>query len=245
MGAIYQLEHEVAYYECDLNQNMTFPAVVSIAIKASTEQSDQLERGSDYVEKLGLTWIITQYEMTIQRLPKVEENIKIFTEPTEYNRFFCYRDFWFEDQEGNELLRITAAFALMGIENRKVSSVNEELMAPYDSPKVKKIRRWRKIESVKDGEKKDYHVRFYDLDSNHHVNNAVYFNWIIDVLGYYFLTTYQPKEVSIRYDKEVSYGNEIESWSQVKRAEDILTCHEIRLGDQLCCEANIKWKQKD
>ena len=39
-----------------------------------------------------------------------------------------------------------------------------------------------------------YRVRFYDIDSNQHVNNAMYFNWIIDVLGYDFLTTHIPEK---------------------------------------------------
>ncbi len=38
----------------------------------------------------------------------------------------------------------------------------------------------------------------------------MYFNWIIDVLGYDFLTTHVPEKVIIRFDKEVEYGNEIE-----------------------------------
>ena len=31
MVAKYQKEHEVAYYECDINQTMTFPAMLGVA----------------------------------------------------------------------------------------------------------------------------------------------------------------------------------------------------------------------
>ena len=27
---------------------------------------------------------------------------------------------------------------------------------------------------------------FFDIDGNQHVNNAIYFNWLLDVLGYDF-----------------------------------------------------------
>lgn len=37
---------------------------------------------------------------------------------------------------------------------------------------------------------------FFDIDGNQHVNNAIYFNWLLDVLGYDFLTTHQPKKNS-------------------------------------------------
>lgn len=40
----------------------------------------------------------------------------------------------------------------------------------------------------------------------------MYFNWIIDVLGYDFLIMYVLEKVIIWFDKEVEYGNEIESY---------------------------------
>lgn len=244
MGSKYTIEHEVAYYECDINQTMTFPAMISVAIKASSDQSDLLDRGSDFINQLGLTWVITQTKVTIDRLPEVGEFISITTEPTAFNKYFCYRDYWIYDQAGNELVKIEMAFVLMKIEERKMSSVDEALMAPFESPKVKKIKRWDKIEPVETGQMRPYHVRFYDLDSNHHVNNAMYFNWIIDVLGYDFMTRHVPMEVNVKFDKEVQYGNDIESHYQIDSVMDetVRTRHEIRLGEQLACEANVLWK---
>ncbi|MDT2603674.1 acyl-[acyl-carrier-protein] thioesterase [Enterococcus dongliensis] len=244
MGKRYTINHEVAYYECDINQTMTFPALLSVAIKSSTDQSDELERGTEYINKLGFTWVITQTEVQISRLPQVGEKITIVTEPTEFNRYFCYRSYWVYDAAGNELLKIDMSFVLMDIENRKMSSVDAALMAPYESPKVKKIRRWPKIEKVESGQKELYHVRYYDLDSNHHVNNAMYFNWLIDVLGYDFMTKHMPTYVNVKFDKEVLYGNDIESFYEIIEGTDVKTRHEIRLGDQLACEANILWQKR-
>ena len=47
MVAKYQKEHEVAYYECDINQTMTFPAMLGVAIKVSEEQSAVLSVGQN------------------------------------------------------------------------------------------------------------------------------------------------------------------------------------------------------
>lgn len=244
MGKKYSMAHEVAYYECDINQTMTFPAMLSVVIKASSDQSDQLERGTEAVNELGVTWVITQTEIAINRLPRVGEKITVVTEPTAFNKFFCYRSFWLYDTEGTELVKIEMAFVLMKIKERKMSSVSPELMAPYEAPQVKKIQRWEKIEPVTDGESRLYHVRFYDLDSNHHVNNAMYFNWIIDVLGYDFMVEHTPVAVKVKFDKEILYGNDITSVYQHDEASE-KTLHEIRVGDQLACEANIQWRKKD
>jgi hypothetical protein len=54
-----------------------------------------------------------------------------------------------------------------------------------------------------------------------------------------------PKTVNIRFDKEVEYGLQIEShYECIKEEDSVKTRHEIRLEDQLYCEANISWKEK-
>lgn len=83
---------------------------------------------------------------------------------------------------------------------------------------------------------------FFDIDGNQHVNNAIYFNWLLDVLGYDFLTTHQPKKILVKFDKEVEYGQEVESHYEIVEQENQLkTRHEIRIDGQTYCEANIDW----
>ncbi|MGX7197033.1 acyl-ACP thioesterase domain-containing protein [Enterococcus olivae] len=244
MAAKYTIPHEVAYYECDVNGTMTLSSMVAVAIRVSEEQSEQLGRGTEFVHQFGLTWIITNYQLFIERLPKVGEKIQIMTQAKEYNKYFCYRTFWILTEKGEELVRIETIFVLMNMETRKMSSVPEEITTPYESEKTKKIKRFPKIEKIENGQQLPFRVRFYDIDGNQHVNNAVYFNWVLDVLGYDFLTHHVPKYMHIRFDKEVEYGNEIESHFEVI-SETFKTRHEIKIGDQTYCEANIEWQEKD
>lgn len=246
MAQKYTKKHEVSYYECDINKTMTFPSMLGVVIKTSEEQSDHLGRGTDFVSSFGLTWVITNYSMNINRLPHVGEKIDVITQAMQYNKFFCYRNFWIHDEEGNELVEIESVFVLMDLVNRKMSSVNEEIIAPFESEKIKKIKRQEKIEPIESGLMLPYRVRFYDIDSNQHVNNTMYFNWIIDVLGYDFLTTHTPKHVLIRFDKEVEYGNEIEShYEQTVSGTEVKTRHEIRMQERLYCAANILWEKNE
>ena len=247
MAMKYTVPHEVTYYECDVNGTMTLSSMVAVAVKVSEEQSEKLGRGSDFVRRFGVTWIITNYQIFVERLPKVGEHVQVATQATEYNKYFCYRTFWILDEQGNELVRLETIFAMMNMETRKMNSVPEEIIAPYESEKTKKIKRFPKLQPVdlEKGEQLPFRVRFYDIDSNHHVNNSIYFNWILDALGFDFLTSYVPKYVHIRFDKEVEYGNQIEShFEKVPQADKLLTYHEIKIGEETYCEANIEWQLK-
>ena len=97
-----------------------------------------------------------------------------------------------------------------------------------------------------------YRVRFYDIDSNQHVNNAMYFNWLMDVLGYEFLIKHEVTQVTIRFDREVAYGHLIESHFQINEktvdeageAVPLQTIHEIKIGEDTYCEAIFTWREK-
>ena len=106
----------------------------------------------------------------------------------------------------------------MDPKTRKVSSVPDEIVAPFGSEKIKRIKRYPKITPITQGQFLPYRVRFYDIDSNQHVNNAMYFNWLMDVLGYEFLTKHEVTQVTIRFDREVAYGHLIESKSMKRQS---------------------------
>ncbi len=234
--------HTVWYYECDTTGQLSIPMLLSIVIKTSESQSEKVGRGSDYVATFGLTWVIIQYEMHINRMPKVNEQILVTTQAASYNKFFCYRNFWVHDLQGNELVLIQSTFVLMDLKNRKMSRVLPEIVAPFGCEKRTKIQRSKKFEEMTQPKMQPYRVRYLDIDSNSHVNNAKYLDWMLDVLGYDFLVTHDAKTIIVKFDKEVEYGNQIQSYWEEKAGEGTLTTiHQIKNGTTLCTEAMIDW----
>ena len=216
----YSIKHEIAYYECDINQQMTLPSLIQVMIKASEEQSDRLNRGSSYVNQLNLGWVITNYEIEVKRLPLLGEKIIFSTLATAYNKYFCYRDFFIEDEAGNCLVTVSSVFVLMDLSTRKIKAVDEEIIAPYESEKIKKIKRFNKMQPLSNPKTSPFKVRFYDIDSNKHVN--------------------------IRFDKEIEFGNVVDSYYETEITDNksqIISRHQIKVCEELCCEAEILWNK--
>lgn len=246
MGLIYQMPHEVSYYECDMHGTMTTSMLVAVAIKASEQQSALLDRGTQYIHSLGFNWIITDYGISLKRLPKVGEKIIFKTEASAYNRFFCYRNFWVFDEEGDLIVEIETVFALMNQATRKIARLQDDIVAPYKSEKLTSIKRMSSILPVETGEEAIFQTQFYDIDENKHVNNAVYFNWFFSPLGLAFLTTYVPTKIRVRFEKEILYGDESHSSFEKRISEDqVLTVHEIKVADEVCCRSQIEWKKRE
>lgn len=245
MGLKYSEKHEIKFYECDVTGKLTLPMLLNIVIKTSESQGEALGRNAEYVHQLGYGWVITQHEISINRLPASEENVTVTTEATSYNKYFCYRSFWIHAEDGTELVKVDSTFVLMDLTTRKMTSVAEEVIAPYQSEKTKKIQRGTKIHEFTGLEERDYRIRFTDIDANQHVNNSRYLDWIVDSLEFEFLMTHQARFVNIRFDKELAYGNVIQSkWQAPTLHEgELVSQHQIKFGETLCAEANITWQK--
>ena len=241
MGLTYQMKMKIPFDMADMNGHIKLPDVILLSLQVSGMQSIELGVSDKAIlENYNLVWIITDYDIEVVRLPRFAEEITIETEALSYNRLFCYRRFTIYDEEGRELIHMMATFVLMDRDSRKVHAVEPDIVAPYQSDFDKKLIRGPKYESLNEPISKDYHVRFYDLDMNGHVNNCKYLDWIFEVMGADFLTQYIPKKINLKYVKEVRPGGVITS--AVERT-GLESKHEITSDGATNAQAIITWQE--
>lgn len=241
MGLTYQMKMKIPFDMADMNGHVKLPDVILLSLQVSGMQSIELGVSDKAIlEDYNLVWIITDYDIEVVRLPRFAEEITIETEALSYNRLFCYRRFTIYDEAGQEIIRMLATFVLMDRDSRKVHAVEPEIVAPYQSDFDKKLIRGPKYESLNEPISKDYHVRFYDLDMNGHVNNSKYLDWIFEVMGADFLTQYIPKKINLKYVKEVRPGGVITS--AVERS-GLESKHEIISDGATNAQAIITWQE--
>ena len=241
MGLTYQMKMKIPFDMADMNGHIKLPDVILLSLQVSGMQSIELGVSDKAIlEDYNLVWIITDYDIEVVRLPRFAEEITIETEALSYNRLFCYRRFTIYDETGQDLIHMMATFVLMDRDSRKVHAVEPEIVAPYQADFDKKLIRGPKYESLEEPISKDYHVRFYDLDMNGHVNNSKYLDWIFEVMGADFLTQYIPKKINLKYVKEVRPGGVITS--AVERT-GLESKHEIASDGATNAQAIIIWQE--
>lgn len=241
MGLTYQMKMKIPFDMADMNGHIKLPDVILLSLQVSGMQSIELGVSDKTIlEDYNLVWIITEYDIEVARLPRFAEEITIETEALSYNRLFCYRRFTIYDEAGQELIYMMATFVLMDRDSRKVHAVEPEIVAPYQSDFDKKLIRGPKYANLEEPISKDYHVRFYDLDMNGHVNNSKYLDWIFEVMGADFLTQYIPKKINLKYVKEVRPGGVITS--AVERS-GLESKHEIASDGATNAQAIITWQE--
>ena len=241
MGLTYQMKMKIPFDMADMNGHIKLPDVILLSLQVSGMQSIDLGvSDKDVLEQYNLVWIITDYDIDVVRLPRFAEEITIETEALTYNRLFCYRRFTIYDEAGQEIIHMLATFVLMDRESRKVHPVVPEIVAPYQSEFSKKLIRGPKYRELEEAVSKDYHVRFYDLDMNGHVNNSKYLDWIFEVMGADFLMHHIPKKINLKYVKEVRPGGMINSSYDLGGLE---SHHQITSDGEINAQAIVKWQE--
>ena len=246
---IFEKEHQVSYYECDATRRITIPMLINIMMHVSGEQSHALGVGDEQLNDKGLAWIVLQYEMNITQVPEFYKTIKVTTQAMSYNKLFCYRDFNVYDEAGNLCVTAHSTFVLLDVTQRKMVRIQDEVVAPFEAEFSKKLIRTPKPEKVADEltVSNEYRVRYLDIDSNQHVNNSKYIDWAMDTLDYEFLTTHKLTYLNIKFEKEVYYGDRIQSQMSLHEAENgkIVSAHRIVTGSTTNSEASMVWEKSE
>jgi len=162
------MNHVVKAYECNWKGELSLSHVVGIMMLASRKQERGLAH-PDLIYQKGLSWIVIQNQLTVNRLPKLEEEIIVETEPVGYNKFFTFRRYTILSQEEEVLVDALTTFSMINIKERKLISLDEEVLSEYPIENKKDNRRNPRVPKI-DLEKasvQTYRVRLNDIDYNH------------------------------------------------------------------------------
>ncbi|MGT2911915.1 acyl-ACP thioesterase domain-containing protein [Streptococcus cameli] len=243
MGLQYKESFTVPFAMTDVKQEIILSQFISYCLGVSGRQSEAIGRSDlDVFEQYGLVWVVTDYDMTINRLPRYNETVTIVTEAVSYNKFFCYRKFYIYDDKSELLMDLLCYFVLIDFQTRQLTPVPDDLIAPYQSEKVKKLQRAPRYQTLEEPDSKDYRIRYFDIDMNGHVNNSKYLEWMYDALDYAFLLEHRPSHLQLKYVKEVSPGGMITS--SVKQ-DGLTSQHEIWSDGQIHAQAILNWERRD
>lgn len=246
---LYTLNHQINYYECDPSGHISLSTLVALMILASEQQNVELGIDEHATMKLGGGWVIIDYEAEFsQEWPKENDQIQVQTNILAYNRFFVVRQFTVKDAGGNQIGSVQGLFVYMDLTKRKMARIPDEIMAPYEMEMKLRLPKVARPDNVMVDDKwraNEYRVRYFDIDHNGHVNNAHYFDWMLDTLDPEFLKNHRITNLRMNYEHEVRPKTVVQSKSvgpQANEQGQLVTQHKIMVGDNECAAATITWQ---
>lgn len=199
----YSLESRVRFSEVDHKKQITLPGIINYFQDCSTFQSEDLGLGIDYFAEHKRAWVLSSWQVVVDRYPMIGEQIEISTWATNFTGLYGYRNFCMKDKEGKTAAYANSVWVYMDMaKGRPVKPKPDEIEVYGSEPELVMDYASRKIELTENGvEKTSFPVRKYHIDTNEHVNNCQYVQMAMEVLE----REYEVRQVRVEYKKSAVY----------------------------------------
>lgn len=207
---MYTYEINVGYSVVDAALHMTVPAILDCFQDAAIFEAENGSITVDFLYSRNLAWLLSSWQIVIDRRPALNERIQITTFPYDFKGFLGYRNFMVTDAEGNRIITASSIWTLIDTEKRRPVKPAQELIDGYElAEKLDMDYAPRKIalleEACSTAVQKEFQVRKYQIDSNLHMNNVQYVRLAMETLP----EDAEIRELRAEYRKPAVYGDRL------------------------------------
>lgn len=204
---MYSFDSFVRYSEVGEDKNLTLNGIINYFQDCSTFQSEELKVGLGKLEAMHRVWVLSSWQIVIDRYPALCDKIRISTWPYYFQGFFGYRNFTMTDQDGKLLAWANSLWTFLDTRSGRPVRVDGEIAEAYVlEEKLDMEYASRKVpmpENAVAGE--PFAVQKHHLDTNHHVNNGQY----IQMAREYIPEGFQIRQMRAEYKKSALLGDMI------------------------------------
>jgi len=127
----YTIDGRIRFSEVDHTRRITLPGIVNYFQDCSTFQSEDLGLGIEHCSEKKRAWILSSWQVVVERYPKIGEKIQTSTWATDFNGLFGERNFCMTDSEGKDVAYANSLWVYMDMEKGRPSRPEESEIAPY------------------------------------------------------------------------------------------------------------------
>lgn len=221
----YSFESRVRYSETGEDGKLTLSGILNYFQDCSTFQSQEIGQGLETVKKRNRIWVISAWQVVVNRYPKLGEQLVISTFPYQFRGFLGNRNYMMDTPEGERIAYANSIWTYIDSEKGIPARLTEKDCEGYIlEEKLDMEYAPRKIALPKVcTEEESFLVSKQHLDSNHHVNNCQYVRMAADYLPEGFVVS----QMRVEYKQQAKLHHMI--YPQVAKENEKVT---VLLNDQ-------------
>ena len=172
----YTIRSRVRFSEIDHTRKMTLPGIINYFQDCSIFQSEEIGYGLEYLNKQKKAWMLSAWQIVIERYPKLGEEITVSTWASGFKGICGDRNFCMRDEAGEITACANSLWVYMDLQKGRPAKPEADEVEAYGVSKPLGMERApRKIDIPENmTELQSFPVRRYHIDTNEHVNNCQY-----------------------------------------------------------------------
>ncbi len=207
----FEMAVHINSYQTDSRARLSLTCLFQLFQEVAYRHAEAMGWGWHALMEKNQFWALTRVALEAERMPLWNEDLIIRTAPGKGEGIIAPRDLLLIDGEGKVCVKCTTYWIIMDITNRKPilpenffeGFVLDESCALCGLP-------FKKIRGEFDGEPVHGRSVFYSaLDMNHHVNNSVYINYLLDALSREELQDNRISSFQIVFQQEAVLGDRL------------------------------------
>ena len=202
---MYTFDSRIRFSETDSEGKLTMASLINYFQDCSTFHSEDVGLGISYLQKNSLVWVLSSWQIVVERYPNLGENVSIGTQPYDMKGFLGYRNFWMMDEKGCYLAKANTLWSLLSTETGKPGSIPEGMAEGYGiGERLEMEYAPRKIVIPQGGSGHDaIIVRKHHIDANHHVNNQQF----VDMAMAFLPDGFTVRQLRAEYKRQAFLGD--------------------------------------
>lgn len=204
---MYSFTSKIRFSETDPDRTLTLAALIDYFQDCSTFQSEAIGKGFDFLEPLHRVWLLSSWQVQINRLPRLGESVRIGTWANEFSSLFGGRNFILSDEHENTLAVANSFWILADTLTGRPVKITGEFAEGYevDAPYPMEIAPRKIPVPTEFTTEAPFAINQSHLDYNHHVNNGQY----IRMAEAYLPAEFSVAEFRAEYRKAAVLGDTV------------------------------------
>lgn len=200
MNSKINYKRELENYKIFADKKLSLQKLVEELVETST-----LHYQSEWKMDENLNWVLLSWNIKFLELPNIHDTITISTEIIGHVSFFIIRKYSVFNSDGSLLLETYAVWSIIDENTRSIIRLPKDLTIDVKKLKRSELEIYLPTIDLPD----IYCTQTFvaptddDIDSNNHVNNAVYFNWLEMIIPNFSSDTLLYSTIKVLYKKEI------------------------------------------
>lgn len=204
---MYSFDSKIRYSECDNRGKLSVLSLLEYFQDCSVFHSESRNAGVDFLKIKEHAWVLSSWQICLEKMPSMMEEVTISTWPYEMKGFYGLRNFIMKDAEEQTLAYANSTWVMIDTKTGKPTRIPDEIANKYEyEPALEMECSERKIKIPKEYEEKEpITVPSYFIDTNQHMNNGRY----VQVALEYVPKDFEFRELCVEYKKAAVKGEVI------------------------------------
>ena len=248
MNNYFEKQFELRYFEMNKFGEASSTAILTLLEETAADHCYSINHSLFDLEKQNIGWVLVSGIMEMDYYPGYKEKIIIRTWLSKYSTIKGFRENIIFNEQGRIIGRAKGLWVFFDIDRRRPLQIPDDIKDKWLYINEECINHdiTKKIDIIDSSDHiKKFKINRFDVDTNLHVNNIRYLQWLIESIPEDIIDNFYLHSIDGRFIAEAQLGDTIMSFTERDASLTSFVHHiKTRGNNTVCATARTIWKPR-